>query len=124
MQEHVLPAYQVKFAYLTKYKQTRHLYHQLVIADDEASALKRGRQMMMRRSPDARIVHESCVLRPDSADIESAAAQGWKLNENWWSRPIRPDDDLAAIAKHGFAHSNQVHAKSAMDCVMIDKRAA
>jgi hypothetical protein len=119
-----VPAYQVKFAYLTKYKQTRHLFHQLVIADDETSALARGRLMMNKRSPNARIVHESCVLRPDSSEVESATAQGWTLNDNWWSRPIKPDDDLAAIAKHGFAHSNHIHAKSAMDCVAIDRRAA
>jgi hypothetical protein len=119
-----VPAYQVKFAYLTKYKQTRHLFHQLVIAEDEASALVRGRQMMSKRSSNARIVHESCVLRADSTEVESATAQGWTLNDSWWSRPIKPDDDLAAIAKHGFTHSNHIHAKSAMDCVAIDKRAA
>ena len=119
-----MPAYQVKFAYLTKYKQSRHLFHQLIIADDEVDALARGRRLMMKRSPNARIIHESCVVRPDSADIETATAQGWTLNDNWWSRPIRPDDDLAAIARHGFAHSNQIHARSAMDCVAIDKRAA
>jgi hypothetical protein len=119
-----VPAYQVKFAYLTKYKQTRHLFHQLVIAEDEASALARGRQMMSKRSSNARIVHESCVLRADSTEVESATAQGWTLNDNWWSRPIKPDDDLAAIARHGFTHSNHIHAKSAMDCVAIDKRAA
>ncbi|MGO4447972.1 hypothetical protein AB4Y96_03515 [Phyllobacterium sp. TAF24] len=119
-----MPAYQVKFAYLTKYKQTRHLFHQLVIADDEATALAEGRRLMNKRSPNARIMHESCVVRPDSQEVESATAKGWVLNDNWWSRPIMPDDDLAAIAKHGFTHSNHIHAKSAMDCVAIDKYAA
>lgn len=124
MQECSVPAYQIKFAYLTKYKQSRHLFHQLVIADDEASALAQGRQLMSKRSPQARIIHESCTLRPDSSEVESATAHGWTLNDNWWSRPIKPDDDLAAIAKHGFTHSNHIHAKSAMDCVAIDKYAA
>lgn len=119
-----MPAFQVKIAYLTKYKQSRHLFHELVIADDAGGALDEGRKRLARRSRETRIIHEACSIRPDSEEVERAAAHGWTLNDNWWSRPVKAEDDLAAIARHGFTHSNVIHAKSAQDCVAIDRHAA
>ncbi|KXF76527.1 hypothetical protein ATN84_10680 [Paramesorhizobium deserti] len=116
-----MPAYQVRIAYLTQFRKTRHYFHRLVIAGDRDLALDEGRAQLARRSPNARIVHESAVLRPDSRDIEVAIASGWALKGGWWTRPIRAGDDLAIIAMHGHAGSNHINARTPADCLAIDR---
>ncbi|MBB2974391.1 hypothetical protein [Mesorhizobium sp. RMAD-H1] len=119
--ESFMPAYQVRIAYLTHYRKTRHYFHSLIIAGDRSLALDEGRAQLAKRSPNARIVHESAILRPDSLDIEVAVASGWMLKGGWWSRPIRAEDDLAVIALHGHADGNQVNVRTPADCLAIDR---
>ncbi|MBE0704006.1 MAG: hypothetical protein IH582_12695 [Afipia sp.] len=93
-----MAAFQVRIAYLTPLKRSRHYFHQLVLASDQQSALAEGRALLKKRSPQARIVHAAANLRPDSKDAEAAIQAGWRYRDGWWSRPIRAGDDLAAIA--------------------------
>jgi hypothetical protein len=48
---------------------------------------------------------------------------GWKLSNGWWTRPIRPGDDLAAIAAHGYANSRRINTRTTAGCVAIDNNA-
>jgi len=116
-----MPAYQVRIAYLTQYRKTRHYFHHLIIAGDRGLALSEGRTQLMRRSPNARIIHESAILRPDSRDIEVAIASGWTLKGGWWTRPIKAEDDLAVIAMHGHADSRHINARTPAGCLAIDR---
>ncbi|MBN9237390.1 hypothetical protein QV13_04805 [Mesorhizobium hungaricum] len=115
-----MAAFQVRIAYLTPLKRSRHYFHQLVLADDRQAALAEGRALLRKRSPEARIVHAAANLRPDSKDAEAVIRAGWRYRDGWWSRPIRAGDDLAAIALHGFADSKAINARSTAGCVEID----
>ncbi|WP_146119617.1 hypothetical protein [Phyllobacterium phragmitis] len=119
--ETVMPAYQIRIAYLTQYRRTRHYFHRLIIAGDQDLALTEGRAQLAKRSPNARIVHESALLRPDSRDIEAAMSSGWMLRDGWWTRPIRAGDDLAIIAMHGHADSKHINARTPAGCIAIDR---
>lgn len=116
-----MAAYQVRIAYLTPVRRTRHYFHQMVLADSEEAALLAARKQLGKRSRDARIVYETATLRPDSRDAEAAVKGGWKLEDGWWTRPFRPGDDLAAIAAHGFANSRRVNTRTAAGCLAIDR---
>ncbi|WP_420963356.1 hypothetical protein [Brucella sp. IR073] len=115
-----MPAYQIRIAYLTRYRRTRHYYHRLIMAGDKELALAEGRAQLARRSPEAQIVHESAQLRPDSRDVEAVMASGWMLKDGWWTRPIRAGDDLALIAMHGHTDSKHINARTPADCLAID----
>jgi len=117
----VVPAFQVKIAYLTPYRHSRRYFHQIVVADDKQAALVETRDLLSKRSPSARIVHEVASLRPDSQDAEAAIKAGWSLRDGWWSRPIRAGDDLAAIATHGYASSRRINVRTTAGCVAIDR---
>jgi hypothetical protein len=119
--EAAMPAYQVRIAYLTRYRRTRHYFHQLIMAEDEGRALEEGRAQLAKRSRDAHIVHESALLRSDSREVEAIVASGWTLRDGWWTRPIRAGDDLAAIAMHGHADSRHINARTPADCLAIDR---
>jgi hypothetical protein len=118
-----MAAFQVRIAYLTPLKRSRHYFHQLVLASDRQSALAEGRALLRKRSPEARIVHVAANLRPDSKDAEAAIRAGWRYRDGWWSRPIRAGDDLAAIALHGYVDSKAINARSTAGCVDIDRHA-
>ncbi|MBN9244898.1 MAG: hypothetical protein J0I98_19115 [Mesorhizobium sp.] len=119
-----MAAFQVRIAYLTPLKRSRHCFHQLVLAGDRQSALAEGRALLKKRSPEARIVHAAANLRPDSKDTEAAVQAGWRYRDGWWCRPIRAGDDLAATALHGYADSKAINARSTAGCVDIDRHAA
>ncbi|RCS25732.1 hypothetical protein DUT91_02880 [Phyllobacterium salinisoli] len=116
-----MPAYQIRIAYLTQYRRTRHYFHRLIIAGDQDLALAEGRALLTKVSPNARIVHESALLRPDSGEVEAAVASGWTLRNGWWSRPIRAGDDLVIIAMHGHADSKHINARTPAGCLAIDR---
>lgn len=118
-----MAAYQVRIAYLTQLRRSRHYFHQLVLADNKRDALTQARALLKRRSPGARIVHEAVELRPDSRDAEAAIRAGWQYRDGWWTRAIRSGDDLAAIALHGYADSTRINARSTAGCVAIDRHA-
>lgn len=118
-----MPAYQVRIAYLTPHRRSRRYFHNVVLADDQTSALAEGRSQLIRRSHGAQIVHQTATLRPDSRDAEAAILAGWKLSDGWWTRPIRPGDDLAAIAAHGYANSRRINSRTTAGCVAIDSNA-
>jgi hypothetical protein len=118
-----MAAFQVRIAYLTPLKRSRHYFPQLVLASDQQAALAEGRALLRKRSPEARIVHAAANLRPDSRDAETAIRAGWRYRDGWWSRPIRAGDDLAAIAVHGFADSKAINARTTAGCVDIDRHA-
>lgn len=54
--------------------------------------------------------------RPDSPDAEAAMLAGWKLSDGWRTRPIRPGDNLAAIATHGDANSRRINTRTTAAC--------
>jgi len=118
-----MAAFQVRIAYLTPLKRSRHYFHQLVLASDQQSALAEGRALLKKRSPQARIVHAAANLRPDSKDAEAAIQAGWRYRDGWWSRSIRAGDDLAAIALHGYVDGKGINARSTAGCVDIDRHA-
>jgi len=118
-----LAAFQVRIAYFTAHRRTTHYFHRLILAADQRTAIADARALLAKRSPTAHIVHANATLRPDSQDAEAAILAGWKLRDNWWTRPIRADDDLAAIAKHGYANSRQISTRTTAACVMIDRSA-
>ncbi len=118
-----MAAFQVRIAYLTPLKRSRHYFHQLVLASDQQGAIAEGRALLRKRSPEARIVHAAANLRPDSKDAEASIRAGWRYRDGWWSRPIRAGDDLAAIALHGFADSKAINSRSTAGCVDIDRHA-
>lgn len=118
-----MPAYQVRIAYLTPHRRARRYFHNLVLAADEASALAEARAQLEKRSQGARIVHQTAALRPDSRDAEAAMQAGWTLVDGWWTRPIRPGDDLASIATHGYANSRRINTRTTAGCVAIDRNA-
>ncbi|PYE85276.1 hypothetical protein [Phyllobacterium leguminum] len=115
-----MPAYQVRIAYLTSYRRTRHYFHRLIMAGDQALALAEGRALLARRSPNAQIVHESASIRPDSNDVETVMTSGWMLKDGWWTRPLRAGDNPAIIARYGHADSKHVNARTPADCLAID----
>jgi hypothetical protein len=118
-----MAAFQVRIAYLTQLKRSRHYFHQLVLAGDRPGAIAEGRALLRKRSPEARIVHVAANLRPDSKDAEAAIRAGWQYRDGWWSRPIRAGDDLVAIALHGYADSKAFNTRSTAGCVDIDRHA-
>jgi hypothetical protein len=118
-----MAAFQVRIAYLTPLRRSRHYFHQLVLADDRRAALAEGCALLRKRSPEARIFHAAANLRPDSNDAEAAIRAGWRYRDGCWSRPIRAGDDLAAIAVHGFADNKAINARSTAGCVDIDRHA-
>jgi hypothetical protein len=118
-----MAAFQVRIAYLTPLKRSRHYFHQLVLAGDRQSALAEGRALLKKRSPEARIVHAAANLRPDSKDVETAIRAGWRYRDGWWSRPIRAGDDPTAIALDGYADSKAINARGTAGCVDIDSHA-
>lgn len=118
-----MAAFQVRIAYLTPLRRSRHYFHQLVLAGDRQGAIAEGRALLRKRSPEARIVHAAASLRPDSKDAEAAIRAGWRYRDGWWSRPIRAGDDLAEIALHGYADGKGINARSTAGCVDIDRHA-
>lgn len=116
-----MAAYQVRIAYLTPLRRSRHYFHQLVLAGERQGALAEGRALLKRRSPEARIVHEVASIRPDSHYAEAAIRAGWRLKDGWWTRPTRASDDLAAIAMHGHATGKHISTRTAAGCVAIDR---
>lgn len=115
-----MPAYQVRIAYLTRYRRTRHYFHRLIMAGDQGLALEEGRALLAKSSPDAQLVHESALLRPDSRDVETVIMSGWMLKDGWWTRPLRAGDNPAIIAMHGHADNKHVNARTPADCLAID----
>jgi hypothetical protein len=97
-----------------------HFFHRLVIADSTESALAEARRQLMKGVRNSRIVHQAASLRSDSSDAEEALLGGWKLRDGWWTRPIRPGDNLAAVAAHGYVTSQSVNARNTAGCVAID----
>lgn len=83
-----LAAFQVRIAYFTPHRRTKHYFHQLVLAADQQGAVADARAQLEKRSPNASVVHAAATLRPDSHDAEAAILAGWKLRDNWWTRPI------------------------------------
>jgi hypothetical protein len=118
-----MAAFQVRIAYLTPLKRSRHYFHQLVLASDRQGAIAEGCALLRKRSPEARTVHAAANLRPDSKDAEAAIRAGWRYHDGWWSRPIRAGDDLAAIALHGYADGKAINARNTAGCVDIDRHA-
>lgn len=118
-----MPAYQVRIAYLTPHRRSRRYFHNVILADDQASALAEGRSQLTKRSHGAQIVHQTATVRPHRRDAEAAMLAGWKLSDGWWTRPIRPRDDLAAIAAHGYANSRRINSRATAGCVAIDSSA-
>lgn len=116
-----MAAFQVRIAYFTPRRHTTHYFHGLVLAADQQAAIANARARLAKRSPTAHVVHAAATLRPDSRDAEAAILAGWKLRDNWWTRPIRADDDLAAIAEHGYANSRQINTRTTTGCVVIDR---
>lgn len=116
-----MPAFQVRIAYLTAARRSRRYFHDIVLTVDRASAVREGLARLEKRSPGARVVHQAAFLRPDSRDAETAILSGWRLSKNWWTRPMKPDDDLAAIAAHGHVDLRGVNARSTAACVAIDQ---
>lgn len=116
-----MAAFQVTIAYFTPYRRTKHYFHQLVLAADQQSAVADARARLAKRSPNAHVVHSAATLRPDSHDAEAAILAGWKLRDNWWTRPIRAGDDLVTIAAHGYANSRRVNTRTTAGCVAIDR---
>ncbi|CAM5279901.1 hypothetical protein ATER59S_00384 [Aquamicrobium terrae] len=119
-----MAAFQVRIAYLTPLRRSRHYFHQLVLADDRQGAIAEGRALLRKRSPEARIVHATANLRPDSKNAEAAIQAGWRYRDGWWSRPIRAGDDLVAIALYGYADNRAINTRSTAGCTDIDRHAA
>lgn len=118
-----MAAFQVRIAYLTPVRRTRHYFHRMVVAENEQGALEIARHQLGQRSRGASIVHEAATLRPDSREAEAALRGGWQLEDGWWTRPFRPGDDLATIAAHGFASSRRINTRTAAACLAIDRSA-
>lgn len=116
-----MAAFQIRIAYLTPRRRTRHYFHQVVLAEDRRSALANGRLQLAKRSPDARVIHEVATLRKDSRDTELAMLGGWRLRDGWWTRPIRVGDDLAAVASHGYINNKRIVTRTAAGCIAIDR---
>lgn len=119
--QQAMAAYQVRIAYMTPLRRSRHYFHQLVLASDRQGALTEGRALLKRRSPEARIIHETASMRPDSRDAEAAIRAGWRLKAGWWTRPTRASDDLATIAMHGHVAGKRISTRTAAGCVAIDR---
>jgi len=119
-----MAAFQVRIAYLTPLRRSRHYFQQLVLASDQQSAIAEGRALLRKRSPEARIVHATANLRLDSKNAEAAIQAGWRYRDGWWSRPIRAGDDLVAIALYGYADSRAINTRSTAGCIDIDRHAA
>lgn len=117
-------AFQVKIAYLTPQRRTRHFFHRLVIAETKESALAEARRQLAKSTRNTRIVHQAATLRPDSNEAEAAVLSGWSLRDGWWTRPLRSGDNLAAVAGHGYVTSRSVNVRNTADCVAIDRSAA
>jgi hypothetical protein len=105
------------------HRRTKHYFQQLVLATDQQGAVADARAQLAKRSPNAHVVHAAATRRPDSRDAEAAILAGWKLRDNWWTRPIRAGDDLAAIAAHGYANSRRINTRTTAGCVAIDRSA-
>ena len=118
-----MPAFQVRIAYMTPHRRSRRIFHNVVLADDQTSADAEARTQLLKRSHGVQIVHQTAALRPDSRDAEAAMRAGWKLADGWWTRPVRPGDDLAAIASHGYANSRRINTRTTAGCVAIDSTA-
>lgn len=116
-----MAAFQVRIAYLTPQRRTRHYFHQVVLAEDRRGALASGRLQLAMRSPDAHVIHEVPTLRKDSQDAEMAMLGGWRLCDGWWTRPVRVIDDLAAIAFHGYVNNKRIVARTTAECIAIDR---
>lgn len=118
-----MAAFQVRIAYFTPHRRTKHYFHQLALAADQQGAVVNARAQLAKRSPTAQVVHAIATLRPDSRDAEAALLAGWTLRDNWWTRPIRAGDDLAVIAAHGYANSRRINTRTTAGCVAIDRSA-
>ena len=116
-----LAAFQVRIAYLTPRRRTRHYFHQIILAEDRRTALAIGRSQLEKRSPGAHVVLESASLRPDSQDAVVAILGGWKLRDGWWTRPSRSGDDLEVIARFGHVSKNGVMTRTTAQCLAIDR---
>ncbi|WP_459090175.1 hypothetical protein [Mesorhizobium sp. A556] len=108
---------------MTPIRRSRRYFHNVVVADDQAAALAEGREQLSKRSIGAQIVHQSASLRRDNSDAEAAMLAGWKLTDGWWTRPIRPGDDLAEIAAHGHASNRRINTRTTAGCVAMDRSA-
>lgn len=116
-----MAAFQVRIAYLTPRRRTRHYFYQVVLAEDRRGALANGRWQLARRSPYAHVIHEVATLRKDSQDAELVMLGGWRLCDGWWTRPVRVGDDLAAIAFHGYVKNKRIVTRTTAECIAIDR---